>query len=372
MLKRFFIICINFLIICISFAQEIQYKEKAAGDYTRFFYDDNYYLVDKYCEFKSIERVAQYDSIHLKFNGEFKDFKLNGRLLLHGFYKNGLKHGKFTAYHPNGQIKWESDFLDGKENGLWKYYYPDGKPMLTLSFANDDFRFLNYWDALGNQKLVEGEGEYEMLLQIKGFTDHGYTSYIRKGNISNGKPEGKWTTSFVTNEKRRFTQPIFSEQFVEGIQTAHSTNMEFSDYYIPYEDFTIVPTDFFSRAESFLVHGCTFDEYSGFLSFISRKFNDHLSDLDFESLNATFQYTYKYTIDNKGIPIGMKPVENTLELPKADRSNIIEVFESMAYFIPSILNGKPIRDAITLTGDFTIINNKAVLSYLKIEREKGQ
>ena len=91
-----------------------------------------------------------------------------------------------------------------------------------------------------------------------------------------------------------------------------------------------------------------------------------------KSLNATFQYTYKYTIDNKGIPIGLKPVENTLELPKADRSNIIEVFESMAYFIPSILNGKPIRDAITLTGDFTIINNKAVLSYLKIEREKGQ
>lgn len=140
MIYRTCIILYFLFSIYISFAQEIQYREPASKGYMRFFYDDNYYLVDKDCEFKAIERVAQYDTITFKFNGEFKDFLSNGRLILHGAYKNGIKHGNYTAYHPNGEIKWETVYVEGKESGEWKYYYPDGKPLLVLSLAEDDFR----------------------------------------------------------------------------------------------------------------------------------------------------------------------------------------------------------------------------------------
>ncbi|WP_206366870.1 toxin-antitoxin system YwqK family antitoxin [Sphingobacterium sp. SGL-16] len=364
------------LILClITFfvpAQEMQFSEPVNKEYTRFFYDDNYYLVDKYCEFKAIERVAQFDTITQKFSGEFKDFNLKGKLILHGFYKDGLKHGNFTAYHPNGQIKWESTFVDNAEIGLWKYYYPDGKPMLIISLEDNDFKFLHFWNTLGEHKIQNGVGIYDINLPLIGFTDHGYTTYNTQGAILNGKPSGTWTTSFNLEGKKKKLLPVLTETFSQGQRTAMVLNPDLQSYYIPLEDFHIVPSDIFARAEFFIPHNCTFDQYSGFHHFITRIFNHHLRTIRFENLSKTLQYKVQYTINSKGTPLQIETLNYPDDVPNYVQENIISIFSKIQYFIPSISQGVPIDDKVTLISDFLIRDGKATLGSLKILRENGE
>jgi antitoxin component YwqK of YwqJK toxin-antitoxin module len=370
-IKKLYIVLAYIFFGSIVLAQEIRYKEKANENYTRFFYDDNYYLVDKDCEFKAIERVAQYDTVNWEFNGEFKDFNSQGKLLLHGFYRDGIRNGKFTAYHPNGQIRWESEYVENKEKGLWKYYYPDGKPMLTLAFDNDDFQFVDFWDTFGIQKITNGEGEYEMTFPIKGFTDHGFTSYLKKGKISKGKPEGSWLTSFIIDDRKKKFVPIFNQSFIEGKQDSYAISPEFLDQFIAYEDFYIVPSDFFSRAESFIVYDCNFDSYSGFIMHNIKKFNHYLSDNKFDYAGP-FEFKVIYEVSNKGLVNSMEILEIPEDFVKSDINKINALFESVEYFIPSIQNGKQIRDNIILTANFLATSKATTLQHLKVERENGK
>ena len=372
MLKKTYLILSIILLTCSSHAQQIQYKEKVNNDYTRFFYDENYFLVDKDCEFKAIERVVAYDSLNFLFNGEFKDFDKNGKVILHGFYKNGLRNGKFTAYHPNGNIKWETAYHDSKQSNEWKYYYPDGKPLLVLALEEGDFRIMSFWDKTGAQKVKEGQGNYDMTFPIIGFTDHGYTSYRRFGKIANGKPDGIWYINFIVDAKRKTEINVYNEIFTQGMRSSFSLNNNFFDYFIPYEDFLLVPSDFFGRAEFFFVHSCSFDDYSGFKTFIGRKFNDELDDFNINTADTTFQYKANYSVSNKGRVVNMKIVASPDELSKKEKDNIEYLFESLTYFIPSVLDGSPIKDNIILTGNFSTTNGKIKLEDLKIEREKGQ
>lgn len=355
-----------------SFAQEIVYREPANKGYTRFYYDENYYLVDKNCEFKSIERVAQYDTVMFGFNGEFKDFDRNGKLILEGSYQNGNRNGPFKAYHPNGQLKWEAVYQDGREISDWKYYYPDGKPFLTLSFGEEDYKIMSYWDRLGEQKVIEGNGNYDITFPATGFSDHGYSAYRRHGKLVNGVPDGVWYINFITNPKKNTQEYIYREVFEGGVRTSFIRNPDYYDHFIPYEDFWVVPTEYFGRAEFFLVHDCSFDEYSGFTNFIHKKIAEELEELDFELPNGSFQYKVKYEVSKTGQPVSLKLDSDSEKLPKKEQSKIHKLFESMYYFIPSIENGKAIKDNISLMGEFLIRNGKGTLNYVKIQREKGQ
>src|SRR5690554_3978617 len=90
---------------------------RISGETVRFFYDDHYYLVDKECEFKAIERVGRYDFQQQVFIGGFADFDNHGRLILEGNYVDGRKEGNFKAYHPNGQLKWQTSYVQGDPRG---------------------------------------------------------------------------------------------------------------------------------------------------------------------------------------------------------------------------------------------------------------
>ncbi|MGN0003409.1 MAG: toxin-antitoxin system YwqK family antitoxin [Sphingobacterium composti] len=372
MAKNLFILLSFIFFSKIILGQEIRYKEKVNDKFTRFFFDDNYYLVDKNCEFKAIERVAEFDTVNFKFTGEFRDYNRQGRLILHGFYKDGIRNGTFKSYHTNGQLRWESSYLNNKEIGEWKYYYPDGKPMLTLSFDNDDFIFVDYWDTFGKQKIVRGEGQYEMSFPIKGFTEHGYTSYIKKGKITKGKPNGVWTTYFVQNEKNKTYETAFQEIFSDGTQSRFIESEYFDYYFISQDDFYIVPSDFFGRAESFLVHGCSFDEYSSFNNHIVKKFNAYLSEEKLDIDNSIISFKARYSVTNKGIVKSMEIIESPENLSKPAFKTFKDLFESVTYFIPSIQNDKPIQDKIILHGTFLVSNGTSILQHVNVEREIGE
>lgn len=355
-----------------GFSQEIQYMEPVSGGYTRFFYDINYHLVDKHCEFKSIERVAQFDTSKYHFDGEFKDFDKDGKLMLQGTYKNGQRDGIFTAFHPNGNIKWVTTYKNHKESDDWKYYYPDGKPLLELKFIDDEIKIVNYWDNLGTQKVTDGNGSYKMQFPVIGFSDHGYPSYTRSGNLLNGRPQGNWFINLINDTKKKNEIYLFKEVFENGELKFLNKNTEFENYFIPYEDFLLVPADYFARAEFFVFHPCNFDEFSGFKTFVFRKLDSFISGFKFNIPPTTFQFKVSYVVNNKGLANTPKIISAPENLTSRELTIFRNLFNSLDYFIPSIKDNKPISDNIFITCEFNILEDKTTIKSLKLEREKGQ
>lgn len=348
------------------------YFEKAPNDMMRFYFDQNYYLVDKNCEFKYIERVSSFDTKTNKFEGLFRDFDPNGRVILSGHYQNGKKQGEFKAYHPNGVLKWESTFMDDIATGPWKYYYPDGKPMLFITLGPSSFQINQYWDRRGQQLVKDGEGTYDIDLPIVGFTEHGYTRFNRRGKVKNGLPEGLWYISFVEEGKKRVLTHVLTEQYETGLLNGQRFEEGFDHLLIPKEDFVFTPTDYFSRAEYLLSKKCSFDEFTGFNIFIANKFVHYLEQFSFQSSQDTEKtLSYAVKVSKKGIPSSATLLDTETVLSKEEKNIFERMINQIGYYLPSYSEGEPINDTLTITFTLQTTGEKIHIAPVQIRRQKG-
>lgn len=339
--------------------------EKAPEGLVRFYYDDHYYLVDKDCQFKSIERLSQFIVAKNAFHGEFKDFNRNGTVVLTGYYNEGIKEGAFKAYHPNGALKWEATFKENRPIGDWKYYYPDGKPMLTVNFDNGGGTISDYWDRLGRQRVVAGEGNYEFKMPFEFYNEYGFPFFERKGKIKNGLPSGYWTTNMVDdkNKKVLFTEEVYDKN---GVLTEGFNLFQDRGYRVP---LTIIPSQSFIIGERMLFKQCNFDDYSGFNAYLSDKLNGAFAaNPSFQNMEEEF--AYRVSLTNEGDPelITLSQPLKTTALNKY----LEMVIKDIPYYFPSIdEQGQPIADTLTISGKLSV-SEAGVFNFnsLTVEREK--
>ncbi|MBE8722934.1 toxin-antitoxin system YwqK family antitoxin [Sphingobacterium pedocola] len=348
--------------------------ERAPQGLTRFFFDQNYYLVDKNCPFKYIERVVGFIPSTNQFNGEFKDFGPNGRVLLTGNYVNGKKDGTFKAYHPNGNLKWETTFKDGEYLGEWNFYYPDGKPLLFLEFDTADYAIKQMWNQKAKQIVTDGEGRYDFTMPIIGFTEHGFTFYNRKGTIKKGKPDGLWQVMLGDHQKTNYY--IGEEYYENGARHRVHVDRDFFNYYSAsltnLNEFSILPNDYFGLAELLLSKNCSFDDFSGFSIYLVKRFETARRSLNLK-INGDFQATihYKVAVSPKEDP---KVID--IKFPDSIPSNNKEALETLIkdvpYYLPSYKDGQEIDDVLTVT--FNIVNSPEELIFhsVRINRENGE
>lgn len=338
----------------------------------RFSFDENYYLVDKNCEFKAIERVAGFDKETRQFHGEFKDFHVgSAQTILTGAYTNGKKTGDFKAYYPDGGLRWEATFVDDENIGAWKYYYPDGTPQLFLSFSESSFSIDQMWDKEGTQTVVDGKGHYSWDSPIIGFTEHGFTHYNRVGAVVNGFPNEAWPVVFSHPNGEK--QTVGVEAFADGaIRDVIHTN--FLRYYYG-EDanlfaFSILPNDYFPRAEFLLPKGCTFDEFANFDTYLMMKFNRFLKECA-ETLEVNSKVTYKVRVNKNGLP-PFRGLTSEETLDRQQRRFLRRMISTVNYYLPSYLAGKAASDVLTISFDAKYDENTKAVSGLQIHREKGE
>lgn len=380
--KLVFTFLFSLIIFGSSKSQQTMPLEKVADSLYRFYYDENYFLVNKDCVYKAFERVIGLNVSDIKFHGKFKDFDMNGKAILEGTYVNGLKEGIFKAYHPNGALKWERNYKNDILDGHLRFYYPDGKPMLTLLFKEGDFFIQEFFDRKGKQQVIDGTGEYDMTMPVIGFTEHGYTAYNRTGKVVNGKPFGRWNINFINpsnpNKKIFFAYENFSEGF--SIIERH-IDEGYRYLEVPTSQFPLVPEDYFPRAEFFSYKNCTFDEYTGFSQYIANKFSNTLEKYDF--INSTYgdndlfennselEITYSVTVKSNGLPSNLKIENTSLKLEPKQRNYITNMAKQISYYLPSYLDNKPIPDKLNVT--FKIIKqaDEIFVPYTNIKREKG-
>ncbi len=346
--------------------------EKGPNNTIRFYYDYEYYLVDKNCEFKTIERVAEFDIPTNKFNGQFRDFASNGRTVLSGNYVKGSKEGDFIAYYPDGTQKWQATFVNNQPQGPIKYYYPDGKPMLELIAANANTYIKQYWDKEGNQDVKDGEGQIDITLPIIGFTEHGYTKYKTTGKVKDGLPDDIWNTSFITEDKKPRAILLMISTYENGQLRAREINDYFTDMLIDYNTLSFSPIEAFHIAELLQSKNCTFDEHTGFNSFIAKKFTRFLIDnRKYVDEEGTIALNYTARVAKTGLVFTSTLTESSRELSRNERLMFERMIDQIQYYLPSYLDNKSIDDRLNISLQIYISGDKIVIPPVQIVREKG-
>ncbi|HZH54208.1 MAG TPA: hypothetical protein VFD72_01025 [Sphingobacteriaceae bacterium] len=323
---------------------KLTYFEHLPGGKTRFYFDQHYFLSDKHCPFTQIERDAGFDRENNRFEGDFVDYDLAGKVLLTGAYRAGLKEGEFKAYHGNGQLKWETVYEQDEPNGLSHYYYPDGRPMITVFHGEKGIEIRDYWDQEGKQRVSNGRGRYEMRIEIDGYNEYGAEFITRRGRIRNGKPYGLWMVDFVFPD--RTTEFIGGERYEDG-RINRSYNEELYDLLGESGQTALLPLPWFLRGEVLIGKKCTIDEHTGFTQYLSE-----LLESWFEGQASTWiegkRSEYHVVVDDTGEALSVEAVEAIGD--EAYSQVIMNVLDNV-WWIPSWKDDAYIADTLKVHFD---------------------
>lgn len=356
--------------VCCSFGQQPDTTGKAtlfestSMGMVRFHFDDHYYLVDKDCEFKSIERVSKFIVAENVFDGDFRDFDQNGNVILTGHYDKGVRNGVFKAFHPDGRLKWETSFVDNRPTGDWKYYYPDGKPMLTVNYDEANIQIMAFWDRRGRQRIKDGHGTYEFRMPFTFYNEYGFPFFERKGRVRNGVPRGYWSTHMVddNNKKTLYTEEVFDNN---GVLSEGYNLFTDAPYRTP---IALIPTHYFYTAERMISKPCTFDDYSGFNTYLSDKFSAFLRHSPaLKNIEDSFMYAVE--LDQEGHPKDVN-LEEPLQTKEVNRY-LEMVLQEIPFYFPSLdAEGNAIADTLHVHGKLSI-NDAGQFHFhsFRIERE---
>lgn len=133
-------------------------------------------------------------SCRFVFDGELKGYS-NGKLEFEGLCKEGSKQGVFTYWYFNGNKKGEFVYSDSFEID-----YP--------------YQIVNYYDSLGNQEIVNGEGS----CTLRGKAE----KIIETGKVVKGFKEGEWKGTTSSYGRLNFTEHYVSGKLYKG-QSIDST-----------------------------------------------------------------------------------------------------------------------------------------------------
>lgn len=342
------------------------YYERMSDDKLLFYYDDHYYLADKHCQFKAIEREAKYDFQAHVFDGEFSDYNNLGQVILQGNYSRGKKDGIFKAFHSNGQLKWEVMYEQDMPVGLWKYYYPDGLPFLEVEYGEDGGSILTYWDAKRRRRVEKGTGRFEATIKADGYNEFGYRYYQRKGRVVGGKPHGVWDIAYVFEDNKKRNAGF--EQFVNG-KFSRGYESYYDEWYIDGGRYGLIPVDPFVRAELMISKRCTIDEYSGFITYLSEHLEKNFTDFDEEIDVQEIEFTIIVAKNGEA-----KRIEAVKTFPQKSHANrLLIAFGNVLFWFPSFDEGEYIEDKLTVTAEVfpDLRGNKVRFFDVKIQREKG-
>ncbi len=359
---------IFFLLCSYSLSGQTDRKlfERTSDSLYTFYFDSQYYLVDKDCEFFAIKRLSNY-SVELKaYDGAFTDSDTEGNILLTGTYKEGKKDGTFKAFYPTGFLKWQAEFKAGRPVKTWYFYHPDGSAMSIIEIINGRPHITNTWNIRGKSVIKNGSGRFELRDPQFGFNEKGYSAIVYSGKVENGLPDGSWRISY---EYARGESEIAAiEKFINGNFTDGTMLL---DHYTTYTTSKVMfaPSEPYLNAELFVSKGCNIDEhdnYTLYLSdYLSQNFNSAwLSD----TTGRTIEFTL--TVDKNGTSSHIsliKDLGNTIS-----NKALLQILTSIDYWIPSQKDGKIINDVLTVSAHLTTESTgKTLFTNAKIKRRDG-
>lgn len=343
------------------------YFEQTTDGKTQFYFDEHYFLVDKFCQYKSIERVGTYNLQLKSYDGAFTDYNNDGNVILTGNYTNGKKEGVFTAYFPNGKVNWITTFKNGSAEGVSTYNYPDGLPMMEILYKDGQAYVQNFWDTRRRQRVVDGKGKFEFAVKAEGYNEFGYEFTDYQGFIKEGKPDGQWDIFLVYPKNERDYAGY--ERFKEGKFTMGYDEMNGTPY-TKGSRLQIGPSLFFIQAERMVSKNCTIDENQDFSLFITNKLDLAFSLYDASGI-VTNPIEVQVEVDKNGSLSELEVIKGFEE--KEVNKILVKVLKDISYWIPSYADDTYIDDVLTINASTLVDQETKQLRFynLRIDRKNG-
>lgn len=342
----------------------IFYEKHPDGLYS-FYFDSQYFLVDKNCEFASIERVSGYNPTLKTFEGTFTDYDTNGTIVLSGTYRNGKKEGAFKSFFPNGFLKWQIEFANGIPKGDWYYYYPDGKPRSIIKITPEKIFVTNAWNAKGKAVIRNGTGKFELEDPAFGFNELGYETIVYQGTMKEGLPNGTWRIFYQYPGGQREVAAI--ETFDKGSFTMGILSEDNSSY--PSSRLRFIPTEPYLNAEAFTSKNCNVDDYYNYTLYLSQYLSNNFTGIIHPTVRDE-NIEFVVEVDKKGIPHNIELTKPFID--EVANKALLYILHSITYWIPSQKNGQTIADRLLVKATaFTDPKGKISFSNIKITRSAG-
>lgn len=343
------------------------YFEQTTDGRTQFYFDEHYFLVDKFCQYKAIERVGKYNLDSKSYDGAFTDYNMDGNVILTGSYSNGKKNGVFTAYFPNGKVNWVTTFENGSAEGVSTYNYPDGLPMMEILYKEGQAYVQNFWDTQRRQRVIDGKGKFNFAVKAEGYNEYGYEFIDYQGNIKDGKPDGQWDIFFVYPKNERDYAGY--ERFKEGKFAVGYDEVK-GGAYTKGSRLQIGPSLFFIQAENLMSKNCTIDENQDFSLFITNKLDLAYSLYDASEIVAN-PIEVQVEVDKGGSLSKLEVIKGFEE--KEVNKILVNVLKDISYWIPSYAEDAYIDDVLTIHVEALVDQETKQLKFynLHIDREKG-
>ncbi|HEY0667038.1 MAG TPA: hypothetical protein VGD22_02610 [Sphingobacteriaceae bacterium] len=318
-----------------------QYIELAGDNQIKFFFDEQYYLVEKECKFVSIVRISAFNKQKNIYEGEFTDYDLNGKVILTGSYFDGKKHGTFKSFYPNGFLNWQGQYESGERAGTWNFYYPDGKPRNILEIKECKVYVMHSWDEKGKQTIKDGDGKFILDEYLSGFNELGYDGFRYSGKVKNGLQNEAWLIEYIFPKNKR--EHFRSELYSNGqILMPFELNQVVKFNQVPLSK--VIPVEYYDNAEKLISKECTIDDNSGFTIYLQNKLNAvfdlvPLTKADLKPVEISLH------VNEKGQSSGIK-IEQ--QLPTEFYEILKVILEDIRYWIPSQTAGKIIEDTLQI------------------------
>jgi antitoxin component YwqK of YwqJK toxin-antitoxin module len=153
------------------------------------------------------------------FNGKWKDFFPNGKIMAEGQFTNSRKTGLWKFYNQSEKVEQTGSYNNGRPDGVWKWYYEDGKILREEEYfqGQRDGIYTEYSPTgaiLSQGKYTDGEKD--------GDWKYNNGDLIEEGKYIIGLKDGVWK-SFYKNGKLRY-KGSFAQGNPDGLQSFYYEN----------------------------------------------------------------------------------------------------------------------------------------------------
>jgi len=247
-------------------------------------------------EYADYYRIATFNPSNLLFQGKFTDFDIEGNKVFSGNFDKGKLNGLCTYFYKESEVKEIGKYNLGIRDSIWIFYYPNSQIEKIVHYNNGIPYIESLFNKNGKQLIINGTGEYIGKI----YKDNGKKlNYHIKGELINGKLNGRWKISGVTQEK--FNNGRFIKGINGGPQQIYLENI--MGFYCQ-EKLTIFQNKYFCNSciddVSLALYNVSAninnDLYENFLSMYSKVLDSfNISDL---SQLIEFKVNKNGTIDN--------------------------------------------------------------------------
>ena len=125
------------------------------------------------------------------YNGIYREYTARGKVLVIGYYNNGMKDSTWTNYYYSGEQKKISHYKNDTLTGKYFELLEDGNAKVSGQYINGEKDGFWVWNKNNGRKDIEGSfSNGKMHGTWKYWFTSGELSYI--ANYSNDKKSGKW------------------------------------------------------------------------------------------------------------------------------------------------------------------------------------